>query len=217
MWEGMVRHLRSAPAPWRTAATLSALAVTIGLLAGTTYYWVQIPFLKFSLAAGQCKWGPPLAGVYLPDRLHVLDRCMTVSGTVDCLKVEPDGDVHVRLRLDRQFARLLKPANALQTCTGQPGPHLVVEIIPQHPQGLLFRTNNADAGGFIDPRNPAAGDHVIVTGPYVIDTNSLHRVLYQGRPAENWAEIHPAWAIKVDNPAKPGLPNQFGPEFGESG
>ncbi len=193
-----------------------AVLVTIGLLAVTTYYWVQIPFLKFSLATGQCKWGPPLAGVYLSGRLHLIDRCMTVSGTVDCLKVEPDGDIHVRLRLDPQFVRLLKPANELQTCA-DPGPHLVVEIIPQHPQGILFRTNNADAGGFIDPRTPAPGDHVTVTGPYVVDTNSLHRFLYQGRAAENWGEIHPTWAIRVDQPAQPGQPNQFGPEFGESG
>jgi hypothetical protein len=193
------------------------LVVAAGLAAVSTYYWVQIPLVKFSLATGQCKWGPPLAGVYIPSRLQVVDRCMTLSGTVDCLKVEPDGDIHVRLRLDSQFVRLLKPANELQTCAGQPGPHLVVEIIPQHPQGLLFRTNNADAGGFIDPRTPAPGDRVTVTGPYVIDTNSLHRVLYQGRAAENWAEIHPVWAIRVDQPAQPGQPNQFGPEFGESG
>jgi hypothetical protein len=171
-----------------------------GLLAVTTYYWVQIPFVKFTLRAGECKFGPPLAGVYLSGRLRLVDRCRTVSGTVDCLKVEPDGDVHVRLRL-----------------ADHPGPHLVVEIIPQHPQGVLFRTNNADAGGFIDPSLPTPGDHITATGPYVIDTNSLHRILYQGKAAENWAEIHPAWAIRVDQPAKPGQPNQFGPEFGESG
>jgi hypothetical protein len=178
---------------------------------------VQIPFLKFTLQAGQCKWGPPVAGVYLSGRLRLLDRCRTVSGTVDCSKQEPDGDVHVRLRLDPQYAGLLTPANALQTCAGQTGPHLVVEIIPQHPQGVLFRTNNADAGGFIDPTMPAPGEHITVTGPYVIDTNSLHRILYQGKAAENWAEIHPAWGIRVDQPAIPGAPNRFGPEFGESG
>jgi hypothetical protein len=71
--------------------------------------------------------------------------------------------------------------------------------------------------GFIDPPTPNAGDHITVTGPYVIDTNVLHRVLYQARAAENWAEIHPAWAIRVDQPAQPGQPNQFGPEFGEEG
>jgi hypothetical protein len=193
------------------------IVVTLGLLLVTAYYFVQIPFLKFQLVAGQCKFGPPLAGVYLPGRLRLIDRCRTVSGAVDCLKVEPDGDVHVRLRLDQQFLGALKPANSLQTCANEPGPHLVVEIIPQHKQGILFRDNNADAGGFITPTTPAPGDHITVTGPYVVDTNILHRVLYQGRRAEDWAEIHPAWAIRVDRPAEPGRPNQVGPDFGESG
>jgi len=198
------------------AAVGLGLVVAVVLLAVTSYYWVQIPFVKFTLQAGECKWGPPLAGVYLSGRLRLVDRCRTVSGTVDCLKVEPDGDIHLRLRLDPQFVGLLKPANSIQVCADQPGPHLVVEIIPQRPQGILFRTNNADAGGFIDPRTPAPGDHITASGPYVIDTNILHRVLYQGRAAENWAEIHPAWAISVDRPAQPGQPNQFGPEFGET-
>lgn len=138
---------------------------------------------------------------------------MTVSGTVDCLKAEPDGDIHIRLRLDSQYTKLLRPANSLQTCIDHPGPHLVVEIIPQHPEGL-FRTNNADAGGFISPQAPRPGDHIIVTGPYVLDANILHRILYQGRAAENWAEIHPVWAIKVDHPSPPNQPNQPGPDFG---
>ncbi len=136
---------------------------------------------------------------------------------MDCLKLEPDGDVHLRLRVDPQFAGLLKLANSLQTCADQPGPHLVVEIIPKHPQAILFRDNNADAGGFITPETPAPGDHITVTGPYVVDTNGLHRVIYQGRAAENWTEIHPAWAIKVDQPGERWRPNQFGPDFGESG
>ena len=79
----------------------------VGALGITAYNWVQIPFLEFELQAGQCKFGPPLAGVYIPERLQVLDRCSTVSGTVDCLKLEPDGDVHLRVRLDPQYARFL--------------------------------------------------------------------------------------------------------------
>jgi hypothetical protein len=47
----------------------------------------------------------------------------------------------------------------------------------------------------------------------VIDKNLLHRVEYQGRPAENWAEIHPAWTILVDRPGR--QPNNYGPDFGE--
>ena len=190
------------------------LVVTVAALGVTSYYWVQIPFVRFQLQVGQCKFGPPLAGVYIPSRLQVIDRCSTVSGTVDCLRPEPDGDIHLRLRPDPQFAALLTQSNSLQTCTDHPEPHLVVEIIPQHPAGVL-RDNNADDGGFITPATPAPGDHITVTGPHVIDKNILHRVLYQGRPAENWAEIHPAWAIRVDRHGPPSQPNQFGPDFGE--
>ena len=191
------------------------LLVLISALGVTAYNWVQIPFVKFELQVGQCKFGPPLAGVYVPQRLQLLDRCSTASGVVDCLKLELDGDVHLRVRLDKQFAGYLRPANSLQTCADHPEPHLVVEIIPQHAQGLAFRDNNADAGGFITPVTPAPGDHITVTGPHVIDKNILHRILYQGQPAENWAEIHPAWAIRVDRPGGGGRPNQFAPDFGE--
>src|SRR2546425_854363 len=62
-----------------------ALIVSVLLLGVASYFWIQIPFVKFQLQAGQCKWGPPLAGVYSPSRLKVNNRCMTVSGTVDCL------------------------------------------------------------------------------------------------------------------------------------
>ena len=189
------------------------LVVALGAVGLATYNWVQIPFLKFKLEVGQCKFGPPLAGVYAPERLQLLDRCSTISGTVDCLKLEPDGDIHLRVRVDPQFTGFLRPANSLQICTDHPEPHLVVEIIPQHAEGLLFRGNNADTGGFIAPATPAPGDHISVTGPHIIDKNILHRVLYQGRPAENWAEIHPAWAIKVDHPGGPGRPNNPGPDF----
>jgi hypothetical protein len=55
-----------------------------------------------------------------------------------------------------------------------------VEIIPQHPEGVVFSDNNADASGFVTPAAPAVGDHITVTGPEVIDKNLLHRILYQG-------------------------------------
>jgi hypothetical protein len=59
-----------------------------------------------------CRGGPPLAGVYHTDRLHVRKRCAVASGVVTRVKFEPfDGDVHIDL----------------QSTTGK----LVVEIIPQ--------------------------------------------------------------------------------------
>src|SRR3954471_7717122 len=56
--------------------------------------------------------GPPLAGVYHPQRLEVKKRCAVATGVVTRVKLEPfDGDVHV----------------ALRTGDGE----LVVEVIPQ--------------------------------------------------------------------------------------
>src|SRR5215467_486479 len=211
----MGRRPSSATGRGARSLLVLVLLVIVGALGVTAYNWVQILLLRCELQPGQWRTELALAGVYIPERLQVLDRCSTVGGTVDCLKPEPDGDIHLRLRPDPQFAALLTPANALQTCANHPEPHLVVEIIPQHPQGALFRDNNADGGGFITPATPAPGDHITVTGPHVLDKNILHRVLFQGRPAENWAEIHPAWAVRVDRHAGQPQPNQPGPDYGD--
>jgi hypothetical protein len=59
-----------------------------------------------------CRAGPPLAGVYHPQRLDVKKRCAIATGVVTTVKFEQfDGDVHV----------------GLQTTSGK----LVVEVIPQ--------------------------------------------------------------------------------------
>lgn len=59
-----------------------------------------------------CRGGPPLAGVYHPQRLEVKKRCAIATGVVTTVKFEAfDGDVHVGLRSG--------------------GEKLVVEVIPQ--------------------------------------------------------------------------------------
>ena len=151
--------------------------------------------------SGQCKPGAPLAGVYVPFRLHVKKRCVTVTGIVDCLRREPDGDVHIELRLDRPYRQLLTSANAFQQCPYHGGPHLVVEIIPQREQ-LPFLDNSASLAGFVTPRAPPAGAYIRVTGPYVWDTNALHDLMVPGKNVANWAEIHPAWNITVSRRAR---------------
>lgn len=160
---------------------------------GVPNFWGQ----PVRYRVGQCKPGQPLAGVYIPGRLTVKAACTTVSGTVDCLKQEPDGDIHLRLLPDPKYRRLLTPANSAQVCAGNSAPHLVVEIIPQDGH-LPFPENSASRGHFVTPTAPRPGDHISVTGPYVWDSNALHDLLYPGKNVKNWAEIHPAWAIRVN-------------------
>lgn len=127
---------------------------------------VRAPWRTAAARAGPLKPGPPLAGVYIPSRLHVKNDCVTVSGTVDCLRHEDDDDIHIRLRVDPAYRRLLTPANALQRYAGHTGPHLVVEISPQNGH-LPFLTNSASHDGFVTPAAPAVGAHVTVSGPLV--------------------------------------------------
>jgi len=110
-----------------------------------------------------------------------------VTGTVDCLAPEPDGDYHIWLRVDPPYQGLLTAQNGIWTCRDQPAAHLIVELIPQHCAGFSC----ADAGGFTNPSLPSTGEHVAVTGPLVTDARSRSgSTLGRG-----WTEIHPAFRI----------------------
>lgn len=190
-----MRTLRRAR--WIRRAGLGLTAVMLAVpLGGCLNPFSGARGVPHHFRSGECKPGAPLAGVYLPFRLHVQKRCVTVTGIVDCLRREPDGDIHIELRLDRAYRRMLTSANAFQRCPRHTGPHLVVEIIPQGEQ-LPVLDNSASLAGFVTPRAPPAGARIRVTGPYVLDTNALHDLTVPGKNAANWAEIHPAWNITV--------------------
>jgi hypothetical protein len=148
-------------------------------------------------AATACR-PDPLANVYHPYRLRVVDRCATVTGTVASVRVEDDGDVHFDLALDPQYANLLTPGNVSQ----QHG-WLVIEIVPadrpgcpvgQAPRPATGTYNYGTCTG-ANVATPIFGGHVAVTGPYVID---LHH---------GWSEIHPAWSVGA--PGAPTPPTPF--------
>jgi hypothetical protein len=109
-------------------------------------------------ASPHCRGGSPLAGVYHPQRLIVKSRCRVVVGTVREVKFEEyDGDVHVDLRLDPGYGRLLGDGNA------RVGGNLVVELIPQDRSRVAV---------------PEVGVRIQVVGPWVEDTehgwNEIH-------------------------------------------
>jgi hypothetical protein len=105
-----------------------------------------------------CRGGNPLAGVYHPQRLVVKSRCRVAIGTVHEVKFEQyDGDVHIDLRLDPPYEKLLGDGNE------RVGGNLIVEIIPQDRSRVDI---------------PPVGARVEVVGPWVDDTehgwNELH-------------------------------------------
>lgn len=115
--------------------------------------------------------------VYHNPRLDVVSPCMTVSGTVKFVKPEDDMDYHLRVKLDPQFGGLVNDANI--------NGYLVVEPICEAP--MTHRTTQAaiDAcDNFAqDIRIPNIGDHVDITGVYVLDRQ------------HGWMEIHPVTNI----------------------
>jgi hypothetical protein len=105
-----------------------------------------------------CRGGSPLAGVYHPQRLIVKSRCRVAIGTVRTVKFEEyDGDVHVDLRPDPGYEKLLSDGNA------RVGGNLVVEIVPQDRSRVAV---------------PQEGARIEVVGPWVDDTqhgwNEIH-------------------------------------------
>ena len=137
-------------------------------------------------AAGTWCRPDPLANVYHPTRLRVIDACRTVSGVVTVVRHEKDGDYHIDIALDPPFASLVNAKNI----SGQAGA-LVVEIIPADEPGCTTGQPPKPATGTYDYGvctganvvAPKGGDHIQVTGPYVLDT------------AHGWMEIHPACNI----------------------
>ncbi len=118
--------------------------------------------------------------IYNPNRLVVVKACVTVTGTVERVISEDDGDYHLRLRLDPEYANLTNAAND----TYQYG-DLVVEIICAH------QVTQPDAiGACSNYENripiPGQGQHIMTSGPYVLDSGHY-----------DWAEIHPVYALAV--------------------
>jgi hypothetical protein len=136
------------------------------------------------------------AHVYHPDRLHVVRQCMTVRGTVTEVEWEPDGDLHIRLAT--------RPALVNSVNDQYQAGDLVLEEICQ---GTVSQADAEAACGGVphDLTIPAVGDHVTVTGSYVLDAN------------HGWMEIHPVTRLTVTGQgAAPPAPSPSGQPAGGS-
>jgi len=128
--------------------------------------------------------GDPHAHVYNPDRLQLLAPCVTVRGVITLIRKEPDGDDHIRLRVDPGQR---DPRGGHYTAAGNAaeGSDLVLEPVCVH------HVTQPDAvSGCAGYHNPLAirpvGSHIAATGAWVLDLNH-----------GSWAAIHPLVAIEV--------------------
>jgi hypothetical protein len=143
-------------------------------------------------AAPSCRAGHEKDNVYHPDRLIVLASCVTVTGVVESVRHERDGDYHIDLNVDATFMPLLNATNA----SLQHG-YLVTEIVPADESGCTVGQPPRPAAGTYDYGMctgadlvaPPIGSYVSVTGPWVLDRD------------HGWNEIHPVWAWTLLRPA----------------
>ena len=119
--------------------------------------------------------------VYHPKRLVVVDKCIAVAGTIRHEKKEADGDDHVQLTVDTEYADLLNDRNK----TAQ-NDSLILEPICQN--AVTQSDAIAACRDFhSDVTVPQKGVHVRVTGSYVFDSET---------PGHGWMEIHPVTSIE---------------------
>lgn len=119
--------------------------------------------------------------IYHSKRLKLIQENKTVTGTVEHIIQEKDGDYHIRLKLD-SCQNLLNQKNIDR----QHG-CLVLEII------CACEVTQVDAidacRGFINNVvAPKVGQHITVTGSYVLDQE------------HGWNELHPVTALNINAP-----------------
>ena len=135
-----------------------------------------------------CGGKQPLDGVYRPDRFTFVDRCHTVSGTVDAVRQLAYGEVEVALTVDIEYeATVLNIRNVTDL-----GRDLAVRFICVSPA----EAEAAQACGTYrnDLHMPKIGERMSVTGPFVTEK------------AEGWNAIHPARIVTTLTTPAPEVP-----------
>lgn len=134
--------------------------------------------------SGPASYGPELKmlwqHIYHPDRLQEINPDIEVTGTVDRVKSEADGDLHVDIKLDPQYQGLINDKNV-----GYQHGDLVTEVI--YARHVHQTDAKGDSQGFKNPVDTSAlvkGAHVGLIGSYVYDR------------AHGWMEIHPVADVR---------------------
>ena len=153
-------------------------AVVVGVIFGGYYYSLYRGSPQRTASTCSDPYSTE-SHIYNPNRLVVYRDCQTVSGIVDRVIVEADGDYHIRLGLDAPYQNLTNGVNN----SDQYG-DLVLEIVCVN---TVTQTDAIDAcQNYVNHVTvPQEGQHIVATGPYVLDTD------------HGWTEIHPVYSLTI--------------------
>ncbi|HEV2194063.1 MAG TPA: hypothetical protein VGR55_00640 [Candidatus Acidoferrum sp.] len=116
--------------------------------------------------------------VYHPTRLQVLASCISVTGVVDEVRKESDGDIHILFHVDREFELLLNEKNVSR----QHGDLILEPICQRSPTQADAREPCSGYGGpYFEPQ---VGQRYLVWGAYVYDAD------------HGWNELHPVTSMQ---------------------
>ncbi len=150
-------------------APLVVALVVVSLVGAVAGFYFYDRFNEGSTSS--CSDPGSISGhVYNPYRLQTVKSCITASGTIYNVIEEADGDVHLRTNLDQAYSNLTNSANDQY----QLNPPSQTDAIP----ACQNYTNRIPV--------PSVGQHITITGPYVLDTDHC-----------NWAEIHPVYSLAI--------------------
>ena len=153
-----------------------------------------IPSAPPSPVGGLCQ---NLDHVYNPQRLTVYSPCEHVAGIVEIIRTEADGDYHILVHVDPGQVDPNGGAwiNACNTTCLNGAEHgdLVTEPVCEHTPITQSDAVSACAGYANPATIPKVGDHVLVSGPWCLDT------------AHGWLELHPATYQVLAAVAEPSL------------
>lgn len=121
--------------------------------------------------------------IYNSQRLQVIESCKSVVGTIEVVRIEKDGDFHVLLKLDNSSDITSNP-NFQVNVSKQHG-DLVFEPICENPVSQQDVLDQGVCNGFSQNFQPKVGQHVKVTGSFVLDQQ------------HGWLELHPVDSIEI--------------------
>lgn len=153
--------------------TLLLLMIAVGIIERhLVYLLIYIPAPVHEVSCNEMLWK------YNAEPEDIIERCIYLSGTVQSVKPEDDGDYNIQLKPDAPYVRLLDFYNvALEL--GHISIEPICEVAPKKKEFI-----KACRGYDSNLTMPHKGEHIAVVGAY---THDKHR----------WTEIHPVTTIEI--------------------